>query len=101
MLDEAHFEKWEITAGLFETSRVLIRWVSKPCSKKETQHEHKVRCGDSAREQPARSTLMQGSAHSASLPSVGGCGGWWGGCGGCGGGYWCWRQGHRVWCRWR
>ena len=53
MLDEAHFEKWEITAGLFATSRVLIRWVSKPCSKKETQHEHKVRCGDSAREQPA------------------------------------------------
>jgi hypothetical protein len=33
-----------------------------------------------------------------------GCGGislgWWGGCGGCsGGGYWCWRRGHRVWCR--
>jgi hypothetical protein len=30
----------------------------------------------------------------------GGCGGW-GGCGGCGGcgGHWCWRHGHRVWCR--
>ena len=36
----------------------------------------------------------------------GGCGGWggcigiwWGGCGGCGGGgYWCWRNGVRVWC---
>jgi hypothetical protein len=31
-----------------------------------------------------------------------GCGGWWwGGCGGCGGcgGHWCWRHGHRVWCR--
>ena len=27
----------------------------------------------------------------------GGCGGW-GGCGGCGG-HWCWRHGHRVWCR--
>src|SRR5262245_835937 len=34
-----------------------------------------------------------------------GCGGcvgiWWGGCGGCGGcsgGYWCWRNGVRVWC---
>jgi hypothetical protein len=36
----------------------------------------------------------------------GGCGGcvgiWWGGCGGCGGcgvgGYWCWRNGVRIWC---
>jgi hypothetical protein len=30
----------------------------------------------------------------------GGCVGiWWGGCGGCGGGgYWCWRNGVRVWC---
>ena len=34
-----------------------------------------------------------------------GCGGcvgiWWGGCGGCGGcsgGYWCWRNGVRIWC---
>jgi hypothetical protein len=27
-----------------------------------------------------------------------GCVGWWGGCGGCSGGYWCWRNGRRVWC---
>src|SRR5262249_17830206 len=28
-----------------------------------------------------------------------GCGGaWWGGCSGCSGGYWCWRNGRRVWC---
>jgi hypothetical protein len=54
-----------------------------------------------------------GCGHGCGCHGCGGCGGcgcvsigvgcgvgWWGGCGGCGGGgYWCWRRGHRIWCR--
>jgi hypothetical protein len=57
-----------------------------------------------------------GCGHGCGCHGCGGCGGcgcvsfgigclglglWWGGCGGCGGcgGHWCWRHGHRYWCR--
>jgi hypothetical protein len=41
-----------------------------------------------------------GCGHGCGGCGWGGCVGiWWGGCGGCGGaGYWCWRNGRRIWC---